>query len=230
MINEQRLKTIVRQVISEALDTKPKKGDFFRVPQGLNPMTMAKMLAKKYGINHEDFNYTGSTLIYNPKVRASKKRSKISKPEGMPVDEYYRKMVLPNKPELQDEEDKYPDEEWRPVQNIGRYFKGAADFTNAYEVSNYGRLKIINLDDAVKSRIYMGYDAPTRGSMQAHLNTTDINGNKLQTTGFIGNIVADVFLEPKDPKKFMIRHKDGNYGNNRADNLEWVPRVRGRKA
>ena len=222
MINENRIRSIVRGVIREAVGDKPKKGDTFTVGSN-NPKILAKMLAKRYGVRADDFDYNGLRLIYNPKTV---KRQKISKPEGMSIDAYYRKYVLPNNPSMAEEEEKYPDEEWRPIQNIGRYFMGAADYTNVYEVSNYGRLKMINLDDAAKSRIYMGYNAPTRGAMQAHLNTTDVNGNKLQTTGFIGNIVADAFLEPRDPKKFMVKHKDGNYGNNHVDNLEWVPRAR----
>ena len=182
------------------------------------------MIAKKYGLRYEDFDFDGINIIYNPKTTSP--RQKISKPADMPIDTYYQKYVLPNKPELAQQEKEYPDEEWKPVQNIGRYFKGAVDYSNAYEISNYGRLKIINLDDAVKSRIYTGYDASSRGSIQAHLNVRDENGDLKQTTGFMGNIVADAFLEPHDPKKFIVIHKDGNYGNNHVSNLEWVPRTR----
>ena len=223
ILKESRLRQIIKEVINEEIGKGIKKGDTFNIGRN-NPMVMVKMIAQKYGVRKEDFNFDGLKLIYNPKIKA--KRQKISKPDDMPIDVYYRKYVLPNKPELENEENKYSDEEWRPIQNIGRYFKGAVDYSNAYEISNYGRLKIINLEDAIKSRIYTGYDASTRGSMQAHLNVRDENGDLKQTTGFIGNMVADAFLEPHDPKKFMVIHKDGNYGNNHVDNLEWVPRVR----
>lgn len=222
-LNESALNRIIKEVINEALNDKPKKGEVFKVG-GNNPYMLAKIIAKKHGLRAEDFNFDGINLIYNPKTKSP--RRKISKPDDMPIEEYYRKYVLPNKPELEAEDSKYSDEEWRPVQNIGRYFKGLVDYSNAYEVSNYGRLKIINLEDAIKSRIYTGYDASTRGSIQAHLNVRDENGDLRQTTGFLGNIVADAFLEPHDPKKFMVRHKDGNYANNHVDNLEWVPRTR----
>jgi len=227
VLKESRLREIIKETINETLNQKNiKKGDKFNVV-GNSPKILAKMIAKKYGVRPEDFNFDGISLIYNPKTGVTRK--KISKPDDMPVDVYYAKYVLPNKPELGEEEKKYSDEEWKPIQNIGRYFKGAVDYSNAYEISNYGRLKIINLEDAIKSRIYTGYDASTRGSMQAHLNVRDENGELRQTTGFIGNMVADAFLEPHDPKKFMVKHKDGNYGNNHVSNLEWVPRTRNTK-
>ena len=225
VIKESQLRNIVREsvkkVLSEANES-VKPGTKFKVG-GNNPKIMAKVLAKQYGINPNDLDFDGISLVYNPRKKA---RRIISKPENMPIDKYYKEYVLPNNPKIAEEENKYPDEEWRPVQNIGRYFKGLADFSSVYEVSSYGRLKSINVEDAAKSRIYSGYEAPTRNAMQFHLNTTDQNGEALKTCPDVKYMVADAFLEPHDPKQYMVIQKDGDWRNNKVDNLMWVPRKR----
>ncbi len=223
IVTEEIIDKIVRNVIKEAFDEGITDGSKFKVGTN-NPKILAKIIARKYNVDYHDFRFDGVNLVYTPKT--SEKRKKVSKPKDMSVETYYQRFVLPNNPKLQAEEDKYSDEVWKPIQNIGRYFKGAVDYSNVYEISNYGRLRIINIKDAMKSRIYTGYDAPTRGSMQAHLNMTDANGNSFKTTGFIGNMVADAFLEPHNPKFYKVRHKDGDYSNNKVDNLEWVLRRR----
>ena len=51
------------------------------------------------------------------------------------------------------------------------------------------------------------------------LTLVDLNGNKKQYR--VHRIVAEMFLDNKDGKKF-VNHKDNNGENNCIENLEWV--------
>jgi DNA-binding winged helix-turn-helix (wHTH) protein len=181
------------------------------------PQTLAKMIASKYGVNPADFLVgKNGTIVYQPKRTAKPKPQTISKPENMSVEEYKEKFVIPMNPDLKDLED----EEWRPVPNKGRYFGGEADYGNYYEISNLGRLRTINLQNAAKSSISCGYDAPTRKAMQFHLN----HKSGMNTCPDVKYMVADAFLGEHDLENNMVVHIDGDYHNNRADNLKWVHR------
>ena len=158
------------------------------------------------------------------KVAAPK--PKIGKPEGMSDAEYINRFAPEHNEKLAKKISEVEGEDWKPVQNIGRYFGGAVDFSCDYSVSNKGRLKVVNFKDVNKSDIYTGYPAPTRGAMQFHLNGFDEEGNSMKTCPDVKYIVADAWLEPHDMKQFMVIHKDGDYKNNNVENLEWVPRKR----
>lgn len=196
-----------------------KKNDEFIIPMGMTAKSLAKILANNLGVEVCDFVENGKKLIYIPK-----KKSIIKKPNNMGMAEYIEKLVLPNNQEFSIASGKYENEVWRPVQNIGRYFDGEVDYSDYYEVSNFGRLRAINVKDAMKSSISEGYDAPTRNAMQFHLNAKGIDGKKMNTCPDIKYMVADAFLEHKDESKFMIVHIDCDYHNNCVDNLSWVER------
>ena len=202
----------------KSINEELKKGDIFKL-NGMKAEQLAKMIASKYGVNPTDFTKGKSdTIVYSPKRTAKPKQQTISKPEDMSVEEYKEKYVIPMKPELKDEDG----EEWRPVPNKGRYFGGEADYSNYYEISNLGRLRLINLQNAAKSSISCGYDAPTRKAMQFHLN----HKSGMNTCPDVKYMVADAFLGEHDLQDNMVIHIDGDYHNNRADNLKWVPRKR----
>ena len=196
-----------------------KKNDEFIIPMGMTAKSLAKILANNLGVEVCDFTEKGNKLIYIPKKKAI-----IKKPNNMGMAEYIEKLVLPNNKEFSIASGKYENEVWRPVQNIGRYFDGQVDYSDYYEVSNLGRLRAINIQDAMKSSISEGYDAPTRNAMQFHLNAKGIDGKKMNTCPDVKYMVADAFLEHKDESKFMIVHIDGDYHNNCVDNLSWVER------
>ncbi|MBP5722950.1 MAG: HNH endonuclease, partial [Bacteroidales bacterium] len=200
----------------KSINEELKKGDIFKL-NGMKPEQLAKMIASKSGVTPTDFTKGKSdTIVYSPKRTAKPKQQTISKPEDMSVEEYKEKYVIPMNPELKDEEG----EEWRPVPNKGRYFGGDAQFDKYYEVSNYGRLRMINLGNAAKSSLITVYDAPTRKGMQVTLNA----GDGLRSTPNVKYMVADAFLGEHDTEDNMVIHIDGDYHNNRADNLKWVPR------
>jgi len=214
-VKEQFLKKL-QESLNSRLNEDLKKGDSFKL-NGMSPQTLAKMIASKYGANPADFvQGKNGTIVYQPKRTAKPKPQTISKPENMSVEEYKEKFVIPMNPDLKDLED----EEWRPVPNKGRYFGGEADYGNYYEISNLGRLRTINLQNAAKSTISCGYDAPTRKAMQFHLN----HKSGMNTCPDVKYMVADAFLGEHDLENNMVVHIDGDYHNNRADNLKWVPR------
>lgn len=198
-----------------------KKNEMFNVPQGFSANQIAKMIAFKYGVDASDFTFDklGNKLIYAPKKKAI-----IKKPKGMSVADYYNNIVLASNKKLAETEKKYINEEWKPVQNLGRYFEGKVDYSCLYEVSNMGRLRCIDVNNAMNCSISDGYDAPTRNAMQFHLNAKGINGETLNTCPDVKYMVADAFLEQQDPKKYIVVHIDGDYHNNKVSNLAWVER------
>ena len=192
-----------------------KKNDSFSIPSGFNAKQTAKMIAAKFGVNASDFVQFGNTIIFQPK-----KKVVFSKPEKMSVEDYFNNIVLPNNKELAAMVAMYDDEVWLPIQNIGRYFDGEVDYSQFYEVSNKGRIKMIDCGNAMKSSITVGYDTPTRNAMQFTLN--DRNGKR--TTSDVKYMVADAFLGDHDIKLNEVIHIDGDYHNNKSENLMWVTR------
>lgn len=192
-----------------------KKNDSFGIPQGFNAKQTAKMIAAKFGVNASDFVQFGNTIIFQPK-----KKVVFSKPANMSVKDYFEKIVLPNNDEIAAMVAMYDDEVWLPIQNIGRYFEGEVDYSQFYEVSNKGRIKMIDCGNAMKSNISVGYDTPTRNAMQFTLN--DRNGKR--TTSDVKYMVADAFLGDHDIKLNEVIHIDGDYHNNKSENLMWVTR------
>ena len=190
------------------------------VPTNIQKQYLAKIKKERSDLDPTGFSYVGNKLIHNGKK--AQKKPIISKPENMSVEEYYTKYVLPNNPKMAEKEEQYSDEDWRPVQNIGRYFGGEVDYSSYYEVSNYGRLKTINFKNALRSNIQDGYDAPTRNAMQFHLNGFGDDGTSMKTCPDVKYIVADAWLEPHDMKRFKVIHLDGDYHNNKVNNLKWV--------
>lgn len=235
---------IVRKVMKNLMmEADFKIGDSIRIP-GSEAMGR-KILRLKYGVDPNDFDYIGDgkmgKFIY--KVKPKKSRPSTKKPkfksqdlgrkEGETEQEYLERVREIN-PKFADVEKEIPGEEWRPLQNTGRYFGGATDYTRSHEVSNMGRIRTIDFADPMRSRISTGYDAPTRNARQFHLDTHDEAGEAQKTTPPIHTMVADAWLDAPEGniEDYDIEHIDGNYHNNRADNLRYVLRKgrRGRKA
>ena len=200
-----------------------------------------KVIRLKYNMNPDDFDYVGNgKFVYkrknsnkNKQVVQPKEKEFLGKREGESEEEYLRRVRELNS-KFADVEKELPGEEWRPIRNTGRYFGGTSDYTKTHEVSNMGRIRIIDFDDPMRSRISNGYDAPTRNSRQFHLDTFSDNGDARKTTPPIHTLVADAWLEPPEGniEDYDVEHIDGDYHNNRADNLRYVLKKgrRGRKA
>lgn len=152
----------------------------------------------------------------------------------MDFDTYFNKYVLPNNPEEQKKAAEYGNsEQWKPVPNKGRFFKGELDPSQCVEVSNMGRVRFIDGNDAMRSGINKGvYFAPTRNGVQVHINAMGADGRPLRTTGLLANMVIDAWFDPEgelDKNKYKVIYLDGNPQNCRLDNLDYVPIQRGRK-
>lgn len=231
------IKKVLRNYLREAAEMKP--GSTVTIPG--SESIGRKFIRAKYGLNPDDFEYLGSGRFqYKPKGRSSTPRQSkpkkqkvfLGRKEGETEQDYLERVRELNK-KFADVEAELPDEQWRPVKNTGRYFGGSSDYSRSHEVSNMGRMRTIDFNDPMRSRISTGYDAPTRNSRQFHLDTFDDNGEAFKTTPPIHTLVADAWLEPPEGniEDYDVEHIDGNYHNNRADNLRYVLRKgrRGRK-
>ena len=191
-----------------------------------------KEAEKRPDLDPAGFQWFGNVIRHNDKKKPKAvPRQKITKPEGMGDREYEQKYVIPNNPKYKEKLEMYADEEFLPVVNGGRYFGGAVDYGCDYEISNRGRLKVINHSDAIKSDIYDPYPAPTRKAMQFTMigYGDDEEGarTRMRTTPSVSYMVANAFLGEHDPSKWVVKHKDGDWHNNNVENLEWVPKKNG---
>ena len=184
-------------------------------------------LAKMYHVSPDDFDYVANgKYVYksSAKTRAAYKKAKKMEykgiKEGQTIEDYLEDVRRHNK-KFAEAEKLIEGEEWRPIVNKGRFFSGEADFSKDFEVSNMGRIRIIDLEDPMRSIITTGYDASKKGARQL---TLKIPG--MRTTPPIHTLVADAWLpEPEGGiENYYVEHIDGNYHNNRADNLRYVPK------
>ena len=239
-MTEKLLEQIIKETINNVLNEELNPNTFWTVPYGKSPENMAIIIAKKENIDVSDLKIEGNKIIYSPSKKrksaksASAPKEKIRKPEGMDFDTFYEQIVLPNNPEEQKKYALYGDsEKWKPVPNKGRFFKGELDPSQCVEVSNMGRVRFIDGNDASKSGINKGvYFAPTRNGVQVHINTLGADGRPLRTTGLLANMVIDAWFDPEgelDKNKYKVIYLDGNPQNCRLDNLDYVPLQRGRK-
>lgn len=226
-----QVESIIRNIIRESIrnvitESDLVKGTMLKIKDGVPEKTARMFLAKKYGVNPQDFTFDGfKTYTYNPQKRrrsAPKTKKFLGRGENETHDEYVNRVRQLNS-KFADTEREIEGEEWRPLTNTGRYFGGNTDYTKSHEVSNMGRIRTIDYQDPMRSRISTGYDAPTRGARQFHLDTSDDSGNSYKTTPPIHTMVADAWLNKPEGniEDYDVIHKDGDYHNNRADNLEY---------
>ncbi len=106
----------------------------------------------------------------------------------------------------------HPVEEWRPV--VG--------YEGRYEVSNLGRVRRLAyiLQGSTNANGYISVYLPNDGIKYGGSLGRDRHGRR----GLIHRIVATAFLGPIPIKK-EVNHKDGNPGNNKANNLEIATRL-----
>ena len=98
-------------------------------------------------------------------------------------------------------------EDWSPI--------NYAEFHNAYEVSNRGRVRSLH-ENNYKS-ILKQYANKKTGYL-----TVTLNNNGYVKTVSVHRLVALTFIPNNDPDTLiMVNHKDENKHNNNVDNLEW---------
>lgn len=104
---------------------------------------------------------------------------------------------------------------------MNEIWKDIAGFEGLYQVSNKGNVR--SLDRYINSP---NGRRLTKGKLLSH-NKTNGNGYKIcrlckdgkQYCKYFHRLVAECFL---DENGDVINHKNGNKGDNRASNLEWV--------
>jgi hypothetical protein len=98
-------------------------------------------------------------------------------------------------------------EEWKPISKSlkGSVFK--------YEISNFGRSKIIDKAGNEKIRQVSGLKDSNRFNVRM--------GDK-SISVYVPREVAISFLKKPSPKHTHIIHKDNNYLNDHVDNLQWA--------
>lgn len=235
-INENQLHNIIKKTIISVLNEEEiKPGSTFKISPQLGADKMIKMISDKHGINPKDLIVQRDEILYKPKRKYRKQeKSVLSKPDEMEIEDFADNIVIPNMLKKGKSEFANIDGEvWLPLPNKGRYFGGELDPSEIVEVSNMGRVRIINCANAMKSKISKGYFAPTRGAVQMHINSTDAEGKPLKTTGFVANMVFDAFVDPDgelDPNEVKVTFIDGNPRNCRLDNLDFeIGKKRGRR-
>jgi hypothetical protein len=238
-ITESQFKEMVARTMNESLEEWQKvlgpfpKGYVDKKGENWKQEMIRREAEKSPKLDPNGFRWFGDELRHNekprPKSAPKPKKPIISKPDGMSSEEYERTLVIPNNPKYREKLEEYPDEEFRPIVNGGRYFGGTADFGCDYEVSNRARLKVVNHSNAIKSDIYRPYPAPGKKAMQFTMVGSGEEGERLRTTPSVAYMVANAFLGEHDPSQWLVKHKDGDWRNNNVENLEWVPaKVTGR--
>jgi hypothetical protein len=225
-ITENELKYIIRQTMNEATGVEEKFPPGFIQKKG-KQWAIDYMTKKHPELDPAGFFVVGDAIRSNGKLRPKSapkpKAPVISKPDEMSDEEYEQKLVIPNNEKFREKLAQYDDEEFRPIINGGRYFGGKADYGCDYEVSNRGRLKVLNHSNALKSNIYDPYPAPGKKAMQFTMIANGENDERMRTTPSVAYMVANAFLGEHDPSQFIVVHKDGDWRNNNVENLEWVP-------
>lgn len=101
---------------------------------------------------------------------------------------------------------------WKPI----------AGYEEFYLVSNTGKIKslarTVNCGRGVLTR--QGKELKTRPNSRGYLRVMLV-GNGERKEVFVHRLVAEAFV-PKPENCNVVNHKDFNYQNNRADNLEWT--------
>lgn len=146
-------------------------------------------------------------------------------------DQAYIQRVLASNSKFKKEYEKYDNEIWRPVNKS--YLGGRVTYSEEkYLVSQFGRIMILDYQNGGGCKIKIGtnhnnrycIDFTGKSGETATVDNSDGEMSRrakpLHANDNIGNVVAHAFIGPR-PDGAILRYKDGNTYNNRADNLYW---------
>lgn len=145
-------------------------------------------------------------------------------------DEYF--LALPEKRKLLEELNKEPYiEHWKnlSLEDIeGEIWKDINGYEGLYKISNYERVKSLprlsnrgNSTIPVKERIIKHHISKREKYREVGVS----KGNQVVKKYKIHCLIALHFIHNRNPKKYkQVNHLNGNRGDNRIKNLEWVTR------
>lgn len=107
-------------------------------------------------------------------------------------------------------------EEWRPIRSFG--YNSETDIA-LYEVSNHGRVRKAGFIDSI-GRNHSGYVLRQLTVGDYGIKTVTLTDGRKRLICRVHKLVADEFITRPNGKT-VLRWKDGDHGNNRADNLFW---------
>ena len=184
------------------METTLKVGTEFRgFPSSWNEKKIANVLAMKHGVKVEDFIFNSGVCVYKPKHQKMRKTKSVKSRS--------------TKDFTSTEYANIDGEVWKPLPNKSRYFKGELDPSYSVEVSNMGRVKVHGV-------LKPTWFSDTRNAVMVHVDSYDVLGNSLKTTGNVANMVADAFIVPNgaDGKTaYSIIYKDDDRRNVKLSNL-----------
>jgi hypothetical protein len=94
---------------------------------------------------------------------------------------------------------------------MNEQWKDIKGYEGIYQVSNTGKIRSIKRDKLLKQQIIGNYRA------------VRLSKDNIQKVHYVHRLVAEHFID--NPKGYKyIKHKDDNMSNNRADNLQWIPK------
>lgn len=96
------------------------------------------------------------------------------------------------------------------VEIVGEEWK-SVDGYKGYEVSNMGR---------VRNMYGILQPIPNKITNRLYVSMTDSNGKRHNL--ILARVIAGAFCEGHTQETNTVNHKDGNFLNNKAENLEWV--------
>lgn len=227
LTESQLYKVIIESVKSILLnETKQKANPIeWTITNNNDPEKLKRLIASKHKYDIDDLKIVGNKIIYKPskKGKTVKNKTKLVKENGMSNEDFFQEVLKYKSPEVQKKSETKEGEIWKPLPNVNRYFKGELDPSQIIEVSNFGRVRCLNVNDGLKSKLLSTPFIVTRNEVQVHINDKE---NNLHTTGVLHNMVYDTFGEdaPFDYQKYKVKFKDGNASNCRIDNLYLAPR------
>ena len=94
------------------------------------------------------------------------------------------------------------------------------DYRGLYQISNFGRIKILErIDSAGRKRKEKIMKPTKKGNGYLHVG---LYKNKKWKYFHVHRLVAIMFIQNKDLNKNVIDHIDTNKENNHVNNLRWV--------
>lgn len=156
-------------------------------------------IANKFNISTDSLRNTyiknDKELSHHHRLWADRRENRIQENKNKQMENSSRNYI-----------ENYNDENWKPILGFEQY-----------EVSNYGRIR------KFANRFHHYYEIkPSKNIISGRYYVRLTNNNGISKNLILARIVAHAFCNGYSTENNTVDHKDGNFLNNKADNLEWV--------